>query len=141
MIIVNDHITLDPSELSESFVRSTGPGGQNVNKVATAVQLRFDARRSPALSNTIYLRLAKLAGSKLSKDGYILITANTHRSRERNRQEAVERLTGLIREAADIPKTRRATKPGKAAKARRVDTKKQRSTTKKNRSRVSGSDY
>ena len=73
MIKINDQITLDPSDLTESFVRSTGPGGQNVNKVSTAVQLRFDARRSPALSNTIYLRLAKLAGSKLSKDGYILM--------------------------------------------------------------------
>ena len=140
MIKINDHITLDPSELSESFVRSTGPGGQNVNKVATAVQLRFDARRSPALSNTIYLRLAKLAGSKLSKDGFILITANTHRSRERNRQEAVDRLADMIREAADIPKARRATKLGKAAKVRRADTKKHRSTTKKNRGRVTSSD-
>ena len=141
MIKINDHITLDPADLSESFIRSSGPGGQHVNKVSTAVQLRFNARRCRALPNAVYLRLARLAGSKLSKDGYIQITADTHRSRERNREEALERLVNMIREAAQIPKRRRPTKPGKAAKAKRVDVKTTRGRVKQNRRKVSDSDY
>ncbi|MBT4020574.1 MAG: aminoacyl-tRNA hydrolase [Alphaproteobacteria bacterium] len=141
MIKINDQITLDPSDLTESFVRSTGPGGQNVNKVSTAVQLRFNARQCKTLPTHVYLRLAKLVGSKLTKDGFIIITANKHRSQDRNRTEAVERLVELIREAAIVPKFRRATKPSKSAKAKRVDTKKQRSSTKQKRGRVPQSDY
>src|SRR4051794_20338660 len=110
MIRVTDTISIDEAELSESFVRSSGPGGQNVNKVSSAVQLRFDARRSPSLPNDVAVRLMRLAGSRLTKDGVIVIIAQRHRSQDQNRQDARDRLIGLIREAAVRPVVRRATK-------------------------------
>src|SRR5476651_1389686 len=108
---VTDTIAIDDSELSESFVRSSGPGGQNVNKVSSAVQLRFDVRRSPSLDNDVALRLMRLAGKRLTKDGVIVIIAQRHRTQERNRADARERLFELIRDAAVKPVLRRATKP------------------------------
>jgi ribosome-associated protein len=133
MIEVTPHIALDESELSESFVRSSGPGGQNVNKVSSAVQLRFDARRSPSLPNDVAIRLMRLAGSRLTKDGVIVIIAQSHRQQERNRAEARERLFDMIREAAIPPTPRRATKVPKAEKRKRLEGKKRRSEIKRHR--------
>ena len=127
MIRITDTISLDENELEESFVRSSGPGGQNVNKLSTAVQLRFDVRRSPSLPNDVAIRLMKLAGSRLTNDGVIVIVAQRYRTQERNRADARERLVELIREAATPPKPRRATKPTKASKQRRLELKKRRS--------------
>jgi ribosome-associated protein len=134
MIRVTDTISIDESELEESFVRSSGPGGQNVNKVSSAVQLRFDARRSPSLPNDVATRLMRLAGSRLTKEGVIVIVAQAHRDQTRNRAEARERLVELIREAAVKPKPRRATKVPKSAKRQRLETKKHRSDIKRHRS-------
>src|SRR6185312_11374410 len=116
MIRITDDISIDESELSESFVRSSGPGGQNVNKVSSAVQLRFNVRRSPSLPNAVAVRLMRLAGKRLTKDGVIVIVAQQHRTQERNRADARERLLELIREAAVRPVPRRATKVPRAAK-------------------------
>jgi len=123
---VTDTISIDDSELEESFVRSSGPGGQNVNKVSSAVQLRFDARRSPSLPNDVAVRLMKLAGSRLTKDGVIVILAQQHRDQTRNRADARERLFDLIRQAAVKPTVRRETKVPKAQKKKRVEGKKHR---------------
>ena len=123
---VTDTISIDDSELEESFVRSSGPGGQNVNKVSSAVQLRFDVRRSPGLANDVAVRLMKLAGSRLTKDGVIVIVAQSHRDQTRNRADARERLFDLIRQAAVRPVPRRATKVPKAQKRKRVEGKKHR---------------
>src|SRR6185312_10217729 len=130
MIRITDDISIDESELSESFVRSSGPGGQNVNKVSSAVQLRFDVRRSPSLPNDVAVRLMRLAGKRLTKDGVIVIVAQQHRTQERNRADARERLFELIREAAVRPVPRRATKVPRAAKRKRLETKKHRSGVK-----------
>jgi ribosome-associated protein len=127
---VTDTISIDDSELEESFVRSSGPGGQNVNKVSSAVQLRFDARRSRALPNDVAVRLMKLAGSRLTKDGVIVIVAQSHRDQTRNRADARERLFDLIRQAAVRPTVRRATKVPKSQKKKRVEGKKHRSAIK-----------
>jgi len=126
MLRVTDSISLDESELSESFVRSSGPGGQNVNKVSSAVQLRFDVRHSPSLPNDVAVRLMRLAGKRLTKDGVIVIIAQTHRQQERNRADARERLFDLIRQAAVRPVPRRATKVPKAQKRKRIEGKKHR---------------
>ncbi len=134
MIRVTDRIAIDESELDESFIRASGPGGQNVNKVSSAVQLRFDARGSRALPNDVSIRLQRLAGSRLTNDGVIVITANRHRSQDQNRDEARERLFDMIREAANPPPPRRATKPTRASKKRRVDSKVKRGHIKKMRS-------
>jgi ribosome-associated protein len=134
MIRITDTIAIDDSELSESFVRASGPGGQNVNKVSSAVQLRFDARHSPSLPNDVALRLMRLAGSRLTKEGVIVITAQAHRDQTRNREDARARLFALIRQAAVKPKPRRATRVPKAQKAKRLEGKKRRSDIKKMRS-------
>jgi ribosome-associated protein len=130
---VTDDIEIDDSELQESFVRSSGPGGQNVNKVSTAVQLRFDARGSRVLPNDVAIRLMRIAGSKLTKNGVIVIIAQQHRSLERNRAAARERLFDMIRQAAIRPTVRKATKPTKASKTRRLEGKKRRSDVKAKR--------
>jgi len=116
-------LLLDESELVESFVRSSGPGGQNVNKVASAVELRFDARRSPSLPDEVATKLMKLAGSRLTQDGVIVIFAQRFSSQPRNREDARDRLAALILKAQEREKPRRATKPSKAAKAKRLDEK------------------
>src|SRR5476651_707794 len=130
---VTDTISIDDSELSETFVRSSGPGGQNVNKVSSAVQLRFDVRGSPSLPNDVALRLMRLAGKRLTKDGVIVIIAQSHRTQERNRAEAQDRLVTLIQQAAVKPIPRRATKPTRASKQKRLEGKKHRSVIKKHR--------
>ncbi len=133
---VTPTIAIDDSELEESFVRSSGPGGQNVNKVSSAVQLRFDARRSPSLPNDVAIRLMKLAGSKLTKDGIIVIVAQEHRDQSRNRAEARERLFAMIRQAAVRPTVRRETKVPKSEKKKRVEGKKRRSEIKAGRGKA-----
>lgn len=130
MIQITDDVAIDEAELDIKFVRSGGPGGQHVNKVATAVQLRFDASASPALSDDIRKRLAKLAGNRISDDGVITIDASRFRSQKRNREDAVERLIDLIRRATEKPKKRRRTKPSASAVAKRLDEKRRRSAIK-----------
>jgi ribosome-associated protein len=137
---VTDSISIDDNELEESFVRASGPGGQNVNKVSSAVQLRFNARRSKALPNDVAIRLMKLAGSRLTKDGVIVILAQQYRDQIRNRADARERLFDLIREAAVKPTVRRATKVPKAAKRKRLEGKKHRSAIKTMRGGKAGMD-
>lgn len=127
---VTERITLEPWELSESFARASGPGGQNVNKVATAVQLSYDVARSASLPEPVRRRLMKLAGRRLDKDGVLTIEAHRHRTRERNRADARERLVELVARAASAPKPRVPTRPSRKAKARRLDAKRQRSQTK-----------
>ena len=139
-IRITDEITLDETELEESFVRSSGPGGQNVNKLSTAVQLRFDVRRSPSLPNDVAIRLMRAAGSRLTNDGVLVIVAQRHRTQERNRADARERLAEMIRAAAIPPKPRRATKPTKASKQRRLEKKKHRSGIKSLRQSRPGAD-
>jgi len=133
---VTPTIAIDDSELEESFVRASGPGGQNVNKVSSAVQLRFDARHSPSLPNDVAIRLMKLAGSRLTKDGVIVIVAQEHRDQSRNRAEARERLFDMIRQAAVKPTVRRETKVPKSQKKKRVEGKKRRSEIKANRGKA-----
>lgn len=124
---ITETISIDESELSESFVRASGPGGQNVNKVSSAVQLRFDVRNSPSLPNDVAVRLMRLAGKRLTKEGVIVIVAQAHRDQVRNRAEARDRLFALIRQASVRPKPRRATKVPKAQKRQRLESKKHRS--------------
>jgi ribosome-associated protein len=127
MIRITDQISIDESELEESFLRASGPGGQHVNKTETAVQLRFNVRRSRSLPNDVAVRLMKLAGSRLTQDGVIVLVAQNERSQKRNREEALARLVALIREASVRPVKRRATKPTKASRERRLQGKKLRS--------------
>lgn len=138
MLQITSAISLDESELHEEFIRASGPGGQNVNKVATAVQLRFDVRHSPSLPDDVRERLLCLAGRRVNADGVLLIEAQRQRTQEQNRADARERLIALIRQAAIPPKKRRKTKPSRAAKERRIAGKKQRGSVKQLRRKVSG---
>lgn len=140
MIRITSSLTLDPAEIRETFVRAAGPGGQNVNKVSTAVQLRFDVRRSPSLPDGVKARLMRLAGSRLTKEGEIVLLARAHRTQERNRQDALERLVDLIRRAATPPKPRRATKTPLGEKRKRLASKTRRSQVKGLRGRPSAED-
>jgi ribosome-associated protein len=133
MIRITRAIALQESELEESFVRASGPGGQNVNKVATAVQLRFDAARSPSLPDDVRTRLLALAGSRASAGGVITISAQRFRVQSRNRADALERLVDMIREASHKPKSRTATRPTRASRERRLESKKLRGDIKRAR--------
>ncbi len=126
MIRVTGKIAIDEREIAESFVRASGPGGQNVNKLATAVQLRFDVRGSPSLPGDVKARLERLAGTRLTRDGVLVITAQRHRTQARNRQDALARLVDLIRRAATPPAPRRPTKPTAGSRQRRIESKKRR---------------
>ncbi len=140
MIEITNNIAIPESEIEESFIKATGPGGQKVNKSETAVQLRFDARHSSALNNAHYLRLKRLAGRRMTADGILVITARTFRTQEQNRKDAMDRLIQLIRDSARPPKTRRPTKTPKAQKRKRLENKRHKSSIKKARGAVSRDD-
>jgi ribosome-associated protein len=130
MIRITDAIAIDERELEERFIRASGPGGQNVNKLSSAVQLRFDVRHSPSLPDDVRDRLERLAGNRLTRMGVLVITAQRHRTQERNRADALERLRELIRRAAVAPVPRKATRPTAGARERRLESKKRRSRIK-----------
>jgi ribosome-associated protein len=132
---ITPEVTIPDGDLTYAFVRASGPGGQNVNKVSSAVQLRFDMEGSTALSEPVKNRLRVLAGRRLTDDGAILIIARNQRSQEHNRREALERLADLVERALVVPKTRRATKPTRASKERRLEGKTRKQQTKRQRSR------
>ena len=133
MIDVTPSLSIDESEIQMEFIRSSGPGGQNVNKVATAVQLRFDVAGSPSLPEDVKARLVTFAGSRLTGDGVLIIEAHQYRTQEQNRADALLRLVDLLRQAAHRPKPRKKTRPSVAAKARRLDEKRQRGEIKRMR--------
>jgi len=130
---ITPDIVIDEREIHEEFVRSSGPGGQNVNKVATAVKLRFDAAKSPSIPEDVRKRLKRLAGKRLTREGVLVIDARRFRTQEQNRRDAMERLTELLRRAATKPKRRIRTKPTAASRKRRIEEKVQRGETKKAR--------
>ncbi|MGE0045511.1 MAG: alternative ribosome rescue aminoacyl-tRNA hydrolase ArfB [Hyphomonadaceae bacterium] len=140
MISVTPAIELDESEIEERFIRAGGPGGQNVNKVSSAVELRFDARNSPALEPDVLERLTRIAGRRMTQEGVIVINAQRFRTQERNRADALERLVEMIREAAVRPVLRRPTRPTYASKVKRLDTKTKRGQLKSMRGRPSAED-
>ena len=133
MIKVTDDILLYDNEIEEKFIRSPGSGGQKVNKTATSVQLRFDAKKNSTLTNDLFLRLEKLAGQRMTNSGVIVITAHKYSTQEQNREDALGRLVNLIRKASMVPKMRRKTNPTRGSKERRLDIKRQKSNTKKGR--------
>ncbi|MBI3432929.1 MAG: aminoacyl-tRNA hydrolase [Hydrogenophilales bacterium] len=141
MIRVNAQIELDEREIQEDFVRASGPGGQNVNKVSTAVQLRFDVAHSPSLPESVRTRLVTLAGRRLTQDGVLILSAERYRSQRRNRDDALERLLALIREACEVETPRRPTRPTLASKKRRLDSKQRRGDTKKLRGLKPGAEH
>ena len=141
MIEITPDISLTDDEVSERFIRAAGPGGQNVNKVSTAVELRFDVRGSPSLPNDVAIRLMKLAGRRLTLDGVLVLVAMTHRTQERNRAAALDRLIELIRKAAEPPPPpRKKTRPTMASKVRRLDGKVHRGGVKAMRGKPRGDD-
>ena len=136
MIPIDDTLALDESEISESFIRASGPGGQNVNKVASAVQLRFDVRHSPSLPEPVRTRLERLGGHRVSQDGVLVISARRFRSQERNREDALARLVALVRRAATPPRPRRRTRPSAASREQRLAAKARRARLKQQRAGV-----
>jgi len=136
MLHITPQIAIPDEEIEESFVRASGPGGQNVNKVATAVQLRFDVVHSPSLPEPVRERLLRLARTRMTKEGVLVIEARRFRTQERNRRDAYERLAHWIRRATQRPKRRRPTRPPAAAKERRLAEKRKRGETKKTRGRI-----
>ena len=140
MIRITPRIAIEESEIEERFIRASGPGGQNVNKLASAVQLRFDAAHSPSLPDEVRARLIRLAGKRVNAAGVLIIEAKRYRTQARNRADALDRLTKLILRASERPRSRRKTKPGPASKERRLEAKRQRAGIKRTRAPVSDSD-
>jgi ribosome-associated protein len=136
MIEVTDSIRLPENEIQLDFIRASGPGGQNINKVSSAVQLRFDAAKSSALSKEVRARLKQISGHRMTADGILIIKAQRHRTQDRNREDAIERLVALIRQAAEKPRPRRPTKPSRAAKQKRLSSKRHRGEIKRRRRSV-----
>ncbi len=140
MIRITADITIDESELEERFIRASGPGGQNVNKLSSAVQLRFDVASSSSVPREIKLRLKRLAGSRMTSSGVLIIDARRYRTQERNRRDALARLIALLRKAADRPKPRKKTRPTLASRQRRLESKHRRGETKRRRRPVTDTD-
>ena len=140
MIQITDTFALNENEIQLEFIKATGPGGQNVNKVSSAVQLRFDAAGSSAISDEIYERLKKIAGRRMTTTGMLMIKANRFRSQEQNRQDAVNRLVLMIQRAMETPKQRRPTKPSAASRQRRLATKRHRGEIKRRRKKIGHSE-